>query len=262
MISKATFQEEMTAIHNFEPVLSVSGLCFSYPDKPAVLNNISLEVAAGEKVGIIGPNGAGKTTFFLAISGVLKPTSGAIRIMDKPVISGKFNPEVALVFQNPDDQLFCPSVYDDVAFGPQNMGLPKEEIEARVSQALSTVGGEKFADRPAHHLSEGEKRLVTIAGVLAMQPKLVIYDEPSANLDIRSRRRLIRLLQSSPETILVASHDLELTLEVCDRLVLMDRGFIIVDGDPKEIMNNIQLMEAHGQERPHSLIPHPIPHEL
>ena len=261
MIRKEMAQAEMT-IHNFEPVLSVSGLCFSYPDKPAVLNNISLEVTAGEKVGIIGPNGAGKTTFFLAISGVLKPTSGVIRLMDKPVISGKFNPEVALVFQNPDDQLFCPSVYDDVAFGPQNMGLPKEEVKARVSQALSTVGGEQLADRPAHHLSEGEKRLVTIAGVLAMRPKLVIYDEPSANLDIRSRRRLIRLLQSSPETILVASHDLELILEVCDRLVLMDRGVIIVDGKPKEIMNNIQLMEAHGQERPHSLIPHPIPHEL
>ncbi|MDD5591374.1 MAG: ABC transporter ATP-binding protein [Dehalococcoidales bacterium] len=261
MIRKETFQPEMT-IHNFEPVLSVSGLCFSYPDKPAVLNNISLEVTAGEKVGIIGPNGAGKTTFFLAISGVLKPTSGVIRLMDKPVISGKFNPEVALVFQNPDDQLFCPSVYDDVAFGPQNIGLPKKEVEARVSQALSTVGGKQFADRPAHHLSEGEKRLVTIAGVLAMRPKLVIYDEPSANLDIRSRRRLIRLLQSSPETILVASHDLELILEVCDRLVLMNRGAIIVDGKPKEIMNNIQLMEAHGQERPHSLIPHPIPHEL
>jgi len=176
------------------------------------------------------------------------------------VVSGKFNPEVALVFQNPDDQLFCPSVKDDVAFGPQNMGLSKEEIEARVAEALSTVGGSKLAERPAHHLSEGEKRIISIAGVLAMRPKLIIYDEPSANLDIRSRRRLIRLLQSSPETIMIAAHDLELVLEVCDRVVLIDDGSIVADGNPHEIMGNVQLMEAHGQEKPHSLVPHQIPH--
>jgi len=243
-----------------EPILAVSELWLSYPDKPDVLRNISVRVMPGERVGLIGPNGAGKTTFFLGLCGVLKPTSGKIALLGKPVVSGKFRPEVAMVFQNPDDQLFCPSVWDDVAFGPQNMGLLKDEVEARVKAALSIVGEAELADRPVHHLSEGEKRLISIAGVLAMRPRLIIYDEPSASLDIRSRRRLIRLLQASKETILVASHDLELVLEVCNRVVLMDEGRIIADGTPRDIMGDEQLMEDHGQEKPHSLVPHQIPH--
>ncbi len=197
-----------------EPALNVSGLWLSYPDRPDVLQDVSLKVMPGERVGLIGPNGAGKTTFFLGLCGVLKPSAGGIVVLGKPVVNGDFRPEVALVFQNPDDQLFCPSVWDDVAFGPQNMGLSKEEVEVRVTEALSVVGAIELADRPAHHLSEGEKRMVSIAGVLAMHPRLLIYDEPSANLDIRSRRRLIHLLQESKETILIASHDLELVLEV------------------------------------------------
>jgi len=243
-----------------EPVLTVSGLWFSYPDRPNVLKDISLKVMPGERVGLIGPNGAGKTTLFLGLCGVLKPSTGEIVVLGKPVVNGDFRPEVALVFQNPDDQLFCPSVWDDVAFGPQNTGLSKDEVEARVKKALSIVAGSELADRPVHHLSEGEKRIISIAGVLAMRPQLVIYDEPSANLDIRSRRRLIRLLQASKETILVASHDLELVLEVCNRVVLMDKGSIIADGNPREVMGDDRLMEAHGQEKPHSLVPHQIPH--
>lgn len=243
-----------------EPVLTVSGLWLSYPDRPNVLKDISLKVMPGERVGLIGPNGAGKTTLFLGLCGVLKPSTGEIVVLGKPVVNGDFRPEVALVFQNPDDQLFCPSVWDDVAFGPQNTGLSKDEVEARVKKALSIVAGSELADRPVHHLSEGEKRIISIAGVLAMRPQLVIYDEPSANLDIRSRRRLIRLLQASKETILVASHDLELVLEVCNRVVLMDKGSIIADGNPREVMGDDRLMEAHGQEKPHSLVPHQIPH--
>jgi cobalt/nickel transport system ATP-binding protein len=242
------------------PVLTASGLWFSYPDNPAVLKDIAFEVVPGQRVGLIGPNGAGKTTLFLVICGMLKPSAGEVSLLGSPVAFGKFNPRVALVFQNPDDQLFCPSVREDVAFGPQNMGLPREEVAARVEEALSTVGASRLADRPVHHLSEGEKRIVSIASVLAMRPELVMYDEPSANLDIRSRRRLIRLLQSSNETILVASHDLELVLEVCERVILIDEGSIVADGEPQEIMGNEQLMEAHGQEKPHSLIPHQIPH--
>lgn len=242
------------------PVLAVSGLWFSYPDDQSALKDINIEVMPGQRVGIIGPNGAGKTTLFLVICGMLKPSAGAISLLGRPVAFGKFNPQVALVFQNPDDQLFCPSVREDVAFGLQNMGLPKEEVELRVAEALSNVGASRLADRPVHHLSEGEKRIVSIASVLAMRPELVMYDEPSANLDIRSRRRLIRLLQSSTETILVASHDLELILEVCQRVILIDEGSIIADGDPRQIMGNQELMEAHGQEKPHSLVPHQIPH--
>lgn len=247
-------------IASTEPVLIARGLAFSYADTPDVLNDIAIEVMPGERVGIIGPNGAGKTTLFLLICGVLKPNEGELSLLGQPVAFGKFNPRAALVFQNPDDQLFCPTVREDVAFGPQNMGLPKEEVEKRVKEALAKVGASRFADRPVHHLSEGEKRIVSIASVLAMRPELVMYDEPSANLDIRSRRRLIRLLQSSAETILVASHDLELILEVCQRVILVDEGKIVADGDPRQIMGDEQLMEAHGQEKPHSLVPHQIPH--
>ena len=242
------------------PVLSARGVWFSYPDNPDILKDITIEVMPGKRVGIIGPNGAGKTTFFLVICGMLKPSAGQVSLLGEPVAYGKFNPQVAMVFQNPDDQLFCPSVRDDVAFGLQNMGLPNEEVDTRVKEALATVGVSKLADRPVHHLSQGEKRIVSIAGVLAMRPKLLMYDEPSANLDIRSRRRLIRLLQSSCETILVASHDLELVLEVCERVILIDKGRIFADGEPREIMGDQQLMEAHGQEKPHSLVPHRVSH--
>lgn len=245
---------------NGEPVLTVTGLRFCYPDKVEVLNGVSLEVGQGERVGLIGPNGAGKTTLFLVVCGMLKPGGGRVSVLGKPVVHGRFNPEAGLVFQNPDDQLFCPSVREDIAFGPKNMGLSEQEVVRRVDEALSTVGGGKLAERPVHHLSEGEKRMVSIAGVLAMQPKLVMYDEPSANLDIRSRRRLIGLLEASTETSVIASHDLELVLEVCDRVILMDQGRIVADGKPRQIMGDGHLMEAHGQETPHSLIPHQIPH--
>jgi cobalt/nickel transport system ATP-binding protein len=242
------------------PVLTAKGVWFSYPDNPDILKDINIEVMPGQRVGLIGPNGAGKTTLFLVICGMLKPSAGQVSLLGKPVAYGKFNPQVALVFQNPDDQLFCPSVREDVAFGLQNMGLPREEVDIRVEEALATVGASKLAERPVHHLSQGEKRVVSIAGVLAMRPELLMYDEPSANLDIRSRRRLIRLLQSSGETILVASHDLELVLEVCERVILIDEGRIFADGEPREIMGDKQLMQAHGQEKPHSLVPHEVPH--
>lgn len=241
-------------------VLSVAGLWFSYPDKPDVLKNVSLTVTEGERVGLIGTNGSGKTTLLMGICGVLKPSFGEVMVLGRPASDGNFLPDVGLVFQNPDDQLFCPSVRDDVAFGPQNMRLSKDEVEARVTEALSAVGALALADRPAHHLSGGEKRMVSIASVLAMRPQLIMYDEPSASLDIRSRRQLIGLLKAAQETMLIASHDLELVLEVCSRVVLMDDGKLIADGDPRKIMNDDRLMEAHGQERPHSLTPHQLPH--
>ena len=240
----------------------VSRLSFSYPDKPDVLREVSLKVLSGERVGLVGPNGAGKTTLFLSICGVLKPDTGEVTLFGKPVVHGDFRPDIGMVFQNPDDQLFCPSVRDDVAFGPQNLRLPREEVQARVEEALSTMGALDLVDRPPHHLSGGEKRMVSIAGVLAMRPRLVIYDEPSSSLDIRSRRRLIRFLQASGETILIASHDLELILEVCDRVVLLDEGHVVANGYPRSMMGNVELMEAHGLERPHSLVPHAEPHHL
>ena len=240
--------------------LQIAGLHFSYPDGPGTLNGIDLSVGVGERVGVIGPNGAGKTTLFLLACGVLKPARGLIRLFGRPVAPGEFHPEVGLVFQNPDDQLFSPSVRDDIAFGPANMGLPREEVATRTGEALEIAGVSALADRPPHHLSSGEKRMVAIATVLSMRPDLLIYDEPSAGLDLRARRRLIRFLQSAPQTTLIASHDLELILEVCGRVVLIDVGRIVAGGAPREIMCDGALMEAHGLEKPHSLVPHAETH--
>jgi len=236
-------------------ILSIDSLQFNYPETP-VLRGLSLHVQPGEHIGVIGPNGAGKTTLFHTICGVLKPTGGTIAVYDEPVKSGQFHPRVGLVFQYPDDQLFSPTVWDDVAFGPLNMGLKTVEVEERVTAALSETGMLSFRERAPHHLSGGQKRMVAIAGVRAMQPELVLYDEPSANLDIRARRQLIEFIKQSPETVLVSSHDLELVLEVSSRVILIDGGQIITDGAAVEVMADERLMEAHGLERPHSLRPH------
>lgn len=247
-----------------ETALSITNLRFAYDegvdDSPEVLRGVDLMIGAHERVGLIGPNGAGKTTLFMSICGVLAPTDGAISLFGKPVEPGKFHPEVGLVFQYPDDQIFSPSVRDDIAFGPLNMGLPTDEVNQRVDATMARLGISQFADRPPHHLSGGQKRTVAIAGVQAMHPQLVIYDEPSANLDIRSRRRLINYLLDADETILVSSHDLELILEVCQRVFLLDGGQIIAEGPTREIMSNSKLMEAHGLERPHSLAYHQEAH--
>ncbi len=239
--------------------LTARGLKFFYNIEHNILEDVDFTINEGEKVGLIGPNGAGKTTFFMLACGVFKPKGGRLELFGKPVSAGKFYPEIGMVFQNSDDQLFSPSVWDDVAFGPQNLGLSKEEVGERVREVLTKTGTLSLSERPPHHLSGGEKRMVSIAGVLAMRPKFIIYDEPSASLDIRARRRLINFLQASNETILLSSHDLEFVLEVCDRVVLLDNGKIIADGNPKNLMSNVELMEAHGLERPHSLTFHPQP---
>ncbi len=243
------------------PALTVSNLRYSYPDKPAVLNGINLNLRPKERVGLIGPNGAGKTTLFMALCGIQKPEAGEIVLFGRPLKHRDFRPEIGLVFQKSDDQLFSPSVRDDVAFGPQNLGLLPAQVEERVAEALAATGTAALAERPPHHLSGGEKRMVSIAGVMAMRPQLVIYDEPSANLDIRARRRLIEFLQAADHAFIVCSHDLEFILEVCDRVLLLDHGQIIADGAPAEVMSDAALMEGHGLERPHSLTPHgqPVP---
>ena len=233
-----------------QEAIAVSNLCFSYPDQPQVLQHVDLAIDCGERVGIIGPNGAGKTTFFFCLCGVLAPTKGEITLLGKPIVAGQFRPEIGLVFQNPNDQLFSASVWDDVAFGPENMGLAPDKVVQRAEEALQLTGTMALADRIPHHLSGGQKRMVAIASVLSMHPQIVIYDEPSANLDLRSRRRLIHFLQSSRETILVSSHDLDLILEVTDRAILFDGGRIVADGRPKEILSNPELMLAHGLEVP------------
>jgi cobalt/nickel transport system ATP-binding protein len=244
------------AITTGSPALQITDLRFAYPHQPPVLDGIQLTLQPGERVGLIGPNGAGKTSLFLLVSGLLPPDAGSIALFGEPVKKGTFHPEVGLVFQNANDQLFSPTVQDDVAFGPTNMGLPADEIDRRVQAALHTTGMSDLADRAPHHLSGGEKRMVSIAGVIAMQPRLVIYDEPDANLDIRARRRLIRFLQEADHAQLIASHDLELILEACDRVLLLDGGTIVADGPAQDILGDEALMTAHGLEKPHSLIPH------
>ena len=233
--------------------IALNNVGFNYSKERAALTDVNLEVFTGEKVGLIGANGAGKTTLFMSICGILAPNYGDVKILNRQIISGKFNPDIGLVFQNPDDQLFCSTVRDDVAFGAENMGLNPEEVTERVEMALALTGVSHLIDRIPHHLSGGEKCMVAIATVLAMQPQVILYDEPSANLDLKARRRLISFLQASNETIMVSSHDLELILEVCDRVVLLNQGRIIADGVPKVIMSDRFLMENNNLEVPHSL---------
>ena len=243
-----------TQYNGTEPALTITGVHFAYSTQSVALNDINVQIAAGERIGLIGPNGSGKTTLFLTICGILKPTAGEVHLFGKPVKVSGFRPEIGFVFQNPNDQLFCPSVEEDVAFGPTNMGLPQDEITARVAAVMETTGVSHLAQRAPHHLSGGEKRMVAIAGVLAMHPRLIIYDEPEANLDSVARRRLIHFLQASHETLILSSHDLEFVLEVCSRVIMIHKGQIVADGVPRDVMGDAALMEQYGLERPYSLM--------
>ena len=235
-------------------MIKIEKLSFDYSETKNVIRNIDLTIDDGDQVGIIGPNGAGKTTLFQLLSGLLEPKKGIIQINKKIVEPKRFNHEVGYIFQNPDDMLFNATVYEDVAFGPLNLGLSREKVKSQVEKALRITGCSKLRDRPPHHLSGGEKRMAAIASVLSMKPKVMIYDEPSSNLDMRARRKLISFINSGKETKIIASHDLEFILETCSRVVLLDNGKIMADGDPKKVMNDSKFMEAHGLERPHSLL--------
>ena len=246
---------------NPDRVIDIQNLSFTYDHRARTLHFINLEVAIGQRVGVIGSNGSGKTTLFHLLCGLLQPSTGSIYICQQPVIPGAFSPAVGFVFQNPDDQLFSASVWEEVAFGPGNLGLDAEDIQRRVHQALIFTGTEHLVTSPPHHLSGGQKRMVAIASILAMEPEVMIYDEPSANLDLRARRRLIQLLQSSRETLLLSSHDLELIREVCDRVIVLDQGHLVADGATADILGDRSLMEGHGLEVPHSLrVPLPLVH--
>ena len=247
----------MMARNGGQPALSVENLDFSYPDGHIALRNVSLSVGHGEKVALVGPNGAGKSTLMLHLNGILSG-DGQIQVAglplvkpNLPVIRGK----VGLVFQSPDDQLFSPTVFEDVAFGPLHMGLPEAEVRARVERALAQVGMTEYAERLSHHLSVGEKKRIAIATVLSMEPDLLVLDEPSAGLDPRARRSLINLLRELPLTMLVSTHDMLMVYELFPRMVIMDEGRIVADGPTRELMENKQLLEAHGLESPFSLLP-------
>jgi len=238
--------------------ISIENLSYVYPDGIQALKGINLQIAATERVAIVGANGSGKSTLLLHLNGILMPQQGEIMIGEMLITPKNLlaiRNFVGLVFQNPDDQLFMPTVWEDVAFGPMNQGIKGEELKVRVAEALVAVGLDvtKYADRQSHNLSGGEKKRVAIAGVLAMQPQVLVCDEPSAQLDPRSRRQLIQLLQTLPETQLIATHDLDLVLELCDRTIVLSEGKIVYDGDTKQVLSDRQFLLAHALEMPLSL---------
>jgi len=232
------------------PCIEVRGLNYAYPDGRQALHGLDLQVQTGEKVALVGPNGAGKSTLLLHLNGILKG-QGVVRVLGQDVVEpnlARVRALVGLVFQDPDDQLFSPTVFDDVAFGPLYAGLPRAEIEERVAQALEQVGLEGFGERFSHHLSLGEKKRAAIATVLAMRPAILALDEPSSGLDPRSRRRFVELLQQLPQTMLVATHDLRLVAEVFPRTVIIDQGRVTADGPTVSILADRALLQAHGLE--------------
>jgi len=234
-------------------LVSVKELAFSYPDGTPALRGVTFTIRHGESVGLVGANGAGKSTLLLHLAGVRLASSGEVRVGDCPVTRDTLRQvrrSLGIVFQDPDDQLFMPTVGDDVAFGPLNLGLPPEEVEARVRSALETVGALHLRARPPHRLSGGEKRAAAIATVLAMAPDVLVLDEPSAGLDPRARRRLIALLRSFTHTRIVASHDLDLVVDVCSRTIVLAEGTVAADGPTGEVLADEQLLARCGLERP------------
>ncbi len=230
------------------PALEIAGLSYRYPDGTGALNGIDLVVRTGEKIAIIGANGAGKSTLLLHLNGILKG-NGTVRVFGAPVARSTLKGirrDVGLVFQNPDDQLFCPTVFDDVAFGPRNMKLPEEEVRRRVESALCLVGLDGLEHKSGFHLSIGQKKRAALATVLSMDTKILALDEPTSNLDPRARRNLIALLKGLTETQIVATHDLGLVADLCSRVVLLEQGKVVADGPPEGILADAALLGAHG----------------
>lgn len=233
--------------------LEVNDLQFSYPNGYQALRGVSFTIGPGEKVALVGPNGAGKSTLMLHLNGLLQASAGEICVGGLPVGEenlGQIRAWVGLVFQNPDDQLFNPKVFDDVAFGPLHMGLPEDAVRQRSVAALEAVGMADYEDQISHHLSVGQKKRVAIATVLSMAPKILVLDEPSAGLDPRARRSLMELLNQMEETMLVATHDMRMVLELFPRTIVMDEGRIVADGPTAALLSDTPLLTAHGLEKP------------
>jgi energy-coupling factor transporter ATP-binding protein EcfA2 len=244
--------------------VEVRGLRFGY-DGVQALRGIDLTVERGECVGVVGPNGAGKSTLLLHLNGILPerlPAEASVFVEGAALVEGnllEIRRKVGLLFQHPDDQIFCPTVFDDVAFGPQQLGLTREELRPVVASALAQVRLDGFEARSPHHLSLGEKRRVCLAGVLACQPSLLVLDEPTSGLDPRGKRELVELLRTLPATRIVASHDLDMVATLCSRVFVLDQGVIVAGGPTREVLADEPLMLAHGLEKPHTLL-HRHPH--
>ncbi len=246
--------------------IEVKDLHYRYHDGTAALRGICFAAAPGECVGLLGANGSGKSTLLLHLNGILPETPGnppAIWIDGEALSRGsleRIRRKVGLVFQDPDDQLFCPTVREDVAFGPEQLGLSQNQVALRVQRALAMVSLDGYEQRNTHHLSRGEKRRVCIAGVLACEPTVLALDEPTSDLDPRGRREFKTLLAGIPATKLIASQDLEMVVEMCSRVIVLDHGLIVATGPTLQVLNDEALMLAHGLERPH-ILRHMHPHE-
>ncbi|WP_305790083.1 energy-coupling factor ABC transporter ATP-binding protein [Symbioplanes lichenis] len=242
--------------------LRVEGLTFAYPDGSTALRGVDLSLSEGERVALLGPNGAGKTTLVLHLNGVLHGGAGTVEVGGLRVDAGdrarlaEIRRRVGLVFQDPDDQLFMPTVAEDVAFGPANLGLRGAELDARVDEALAAVGMAAHRDQVPHHLSFGQRRRVAVATVLAMRPELLVLDEPSSNLDPASRRELAEILERLPVTLLMVTHDLPYAMQLCPRSVILDDGQIVADGKTADILADETLLHEHRLELPFGF--HPV----
>ncbi len=247
------------------PAIDIQNLRFRYQDGKEALQGITLRVDEGESVGLIGPNGAGKSTLLLHLNGILpeNPTNiPSVTIFGNPINESNLftiRRDVGLLFQDPEDQLFCPTVYEDVAFGPTQFGISKVEVDAVVKTALQQVGLQGFENRSPHHLSSGEKQRVCLAGILACNPKILALDEPTRGLDPRGTRQLKELLNAIPAVKIIATHDLELVVELCPRTVVVDEGKIVADGRTVGLLSDEKLMLSHGLEKPH-ILRHQHPH--
>ncbi len=238
--------------------LEVRALDYTYPDGHQALFGCDVVIERGERVALLGPNGAGKTTLVLHLNGVLTPSAGSVVVGGLEVTKEHLREvrrRVGIVFQDPDDQLFMPTVFEDVAFGPRNLGLTAKETGVRVKSALTAVGMEAYSDRPPHHLSFGQRRRVAVATVLAMEPEILVLDEPTSNLDPAARRELADVLKNLDLTMLMVSHDLPYALELCPRSLLMNEGAIVGDGTTRDILSNRILMTSNRLELPYGFDP-------
>ncbi|MFH1226637.1 MAG: ABC transporter ATP-binding protein [Planctomycetota bacterium] len=229
-------------------IISIKDLCFKYPDGHPALDGINLSINPGESIGIIGPNGAGKSTLLLHLNGTLRPTAGSITVSGMPVDDRNvrtIRQKVGMVFQDPDDQLFMPTVSEDIAFGLLNLGLSKDEVRQKTGAILKRFGMSGFANKMPHHLSLGEKKKIALAGILVLEPEIIVFDEPTANLDPRSRREFIGLLSELNQTRIIASHNLEMIARVTQRAVVVNKGKITADGPAKDVIANTALLESN-----------------
>lgn len=234
-------------------IVEIKNLEYAYPDGTSAIQGVSFTITHGESVALIGANGAGKSTLLLHLNGCLIPNKGSARIGDIPVTKStlpSIRRTVGMVFQNPDDQLFMPTVYDDVAFGPLNLGLPLEEVELKVMNALEQVGLTHVKGKSPYRLSEGQKRSIAIATVLSMSPDILVMDEPSSNLDPKSRRNLINLLKTFTHTKIIATHDLDMVLDLCERTIILHQGQVAADGKTVELFKDASLLEKSHLEQP------------